>query len=89
MAHCLIAHGAGPEVVIGVALPRSLEMVVSFLAVLKSGAAYVPLDIDYPPERLAYMIEDSGMALLLTQSSLRATLPGGQSGCAGMAGTRG
>jgi amino acid adenylation domain-containing protein/non-ribosomal peptide synthase protein (TIGR01720 family) len=75
LAHCLIEHGAGPEVVIGVALPRSLEMVVSFLAVLKSGAAYVPLDIDYPPERLAYMIEDSGMALLLTQSSLRATLP--------------
>ena len=75
LAHCLTEHGAGPEVVIGVALPRSLEMVVSFLAVLKSGAAYVPLDIDYPPERLAYMIEDSGMALLLTQSSLRATLP--------------
>ncbi|TBU87892.1 non-ribosomal peptide synthase/polyketide synthase [Phytopseudomonas dryadis] len=75
LAHCLIEHGAGPEVVIGVALPRSLEMVVGFLAVLKSGAAYVPLDIDYPPERLAYMIEDSGMALLLTQSSLRSTLP--------------
>ncbi|WP_426205167.1 non-ribosomal peptide synthase/polyketide synthase [Pseudomonas sp. TWP3-1] len=75
LAHCLIEHGAGPEVVIGVALPRSLEMVVSFLAVLKSGAAYVPLDIDYPPERLAFMIEDSRMALLLTQSSLRATLP--------------
>ncbi|RDL16574.1 non-ribosomal peptide synthase/polyketide synthase [Pseudomonas jessenii] len=75
LANCLIEHGAGPEVVIGVALPRSLEMVVSFLAVLKSGAAYVPLDIEYPPERLAYMIEDSGMALLLTQSSLRATLP--------------
>jgi amino acid adenylation domain-containing protein/non-ribosomal peptide synthase protein (TIGR01720 family) len=78
LAHCLIEHGAGPEVVIGVALPRSLEMVVSFLAVLKSGAAYVPLDIDYPPERLAYMIEDSGMALLLTQSSLRSTLPARQ-----------
>ena len=78
LAHCLIEHGAGPEVVIGVALPRSLEMVVSFLAVLKSGAAYVPLDIDYPPERLAYMIEDSGMALLLTQSSLRSTLPAPQ-----------
>ncbi|EJZ57493.1 non-ribosomal peptide synthase [Pseudomonas fluorescens R124] len=78
LAHCLIEHGAGPEVVIGVALPRSLEMVVSFLAVLKSGAAYVPLDIEYPPERLAYMIEDSGMALLLTQSSLRATLPAPQ-----------
>nr|WP_284676792.1 non-ribosomal peptide synthase/polyketide synthase [Pseudomonas sp. AKS31] len=78
LAHCLIEHGAGAEVVIGVALPRSLEMVVSFLAVLKSGAAYVPLDIDYPPERLAYMIEDSGMALLLTQSSLRSTLPAPQ-----------
>ncbi|MFJ5239425.1 non-ribosomal peptide synthase/polyketide synthase [Pseudomonas neuropathica] len=78
LAHCLIEHGAGPEVLIGVALPRSLEMVVSFLAVLKSGAAYVPLDIDYPPERLAYMIEDSGMAMLLTQSSLRSTLPAPQ-----------
>ncbi|GLH20901.1 non-ribosomal peptide synthetase [Pseudomonas atacamensis] len=78
LAQCLITHGAGPEVVIGVALPRSLEMLVSFLAVLKSGAAYVPLDIDYPPERLAYMIEDSRMALLLTQTSLRATLPAPQ-----------
>ena len=75
LAHCLIEHGAGPEQVIGVALPRSLEMLVSFLAVLKSGAAYVPLDIDYPPERLAFMIEDSGMVLLLTQSSLRTLLP--------------
>jgi amino acid adenylation domain-containing protein/non-ribosomal peptide synthase protein (TIGR01720 family) len=75
LAHCLIEQGAGPEVVIGVALERSLEMVISFLAVLKSGAAYVPLDIDYPPERLAYMMDDSGMALLLTHSGLRERLP--------------
>ena len=77
LAHCLIEHGAGPEVVIGVALERSLEMVVSFLAVLKAGAAYVPLDIDYPPERLAYMVEDSGMALLLSHSGLNLPVPEG------------
>jgi amino acid adenylation domain-containing protein/non-ribosomal peptide synthase protein (TIGR01720 family) len=75
LAHALIEQGAGPEVVIGIALERSLEMVVSFLAVLKSGAAYVPLDIEYPPERLAYMIEDSAMALLITDSGLRERLP--------------
>ena len=75
LAHCLIEQGAGPETVIGIALERSVETVVSFLAVLKSGAAYVPLDIDYPSERLAYMVQDSGMSLLLTHSALTGRLP--------------
>ncbi|MGN8278204.1 non-ribosomal peptide synthase/polyketide synthase [Pseudomonas sp. SMN5] len=75
LAHRLIELGAGPEVVVGVALERSVEMVVALLAVMKSGAAYVPLDIDYPPERLAFMIDDSAMALLLSHSQVQARLP--------------
>ncbi|WHS58672.1 non-ribosomal peptide synthase/polyketide synthase [Pseudomonas sp. G2-4] len=75
LAHRLIELGAGPEVVVGVALERSVEMVVALLAVMKSGSAYVPLDIDYPPERLAFMIQDSAMALLLTHSQVQARLP--------------
>ncbi|WP_148057494.1 AMP-binding protein, partial [Pseudomonas brassicacearum] len=75
LAHRLIELGAGPEVVIGVALERSVEMVVALLAVMKSASAYVPLDIDYPPERLAFMIEDSAMALLLTHTQVQERLP--------------
>ncbi|NWC68581.1 amino acid adenylation domain-containing protein, partial [Pseudomonas sp. P7758] len=75
LAHRLIELGAGPEVVVGVALERSVEMIVALLAVMKSGAAYVPLDIDYPPERLAFMMQDSAMALLLTHSQVQARLP--------------
>ncbi|MFJ4153182.1 amino acid adenylation domain-containing protein, partial [Pseudomonas sp. NPDC089752] len=75
LAHALQAQGAGPEVVIGVAMPRSVDTVVAFLAVLKSGAAYVPLDIAYPPERLAYMMEDSAMALLIGHSTVNDRLP--------------
>ncbi|PTQ68435.1 non-ribosomal peptide synthetase [Pseudomonas sp. GV071] len=75
LARQLQAQGAGPEVVVGVALPRSVEMVVALLAVMKAGAAYVPLDLDYPAERLAYMIDDSAMAVLITRSELQGTLP--------------
>ncbi|WP_422396342.1 amino acid adenylation domain-containing protein [Pseudomonas tolaasii] len=75
LAHYLIAQGAGPEQVIGVALERSLDVLVALLAVLKSGAAYVPLDTDYPPERLAFMIEDSGMKHLISRAELAAGLP--------------
>ncbi|GLZ32189.1 hypothetical protein Lesp02_43770 [Lentzea sp. NBRC 105346] len=65
LAHLLIAHGAGPERFVALAMPRSAEMVVALLAVLKSGAAYVPLDPDYPAERLAYMIADAKPALVV------------------------
>ncbi|MDV9034465.1 amino acid adenylation domain-containing protein [Pseudomonas sp. RAC1] len=65
LAHRLRALGVGPEVRVGIALPRSLDMVVGLLAVLKAGGAYVPLDPDYPQARLAHMIEDSGIVLLL------------------------
>jgi amino acid adenylation domain-containing protein len=67
LAHRLIALGVNAETRVGIAAERSIEMVVGLLAILKSGGAYVPLDPDFPSERLSYMMEDSGIALLLTQ----------------------
>ncbi|MHC8306627.1 amino acid adenylation domain-containing protein [Pseudomonas sp. PB3P13] len=75
LAHHLRAQGVGPEVLVGIACDRSFEMVVGLLAILKAGGAYVPLDPQYPLDRLSYMIEDSGISLLLTQAHLLAQLP--------------
>ncbi|HVK98394.1 MAG TPA: amino acid adenylation domain-containing protein, partial [Dongiaceae bacterium] len=75
LAHYLIDLGIRPEMKVGVAVERSLEMIVGLLAILKAGAAYVPLDPEYPQDRLAYMISDSGLNLLLTQSTLRDRVP--------------
>ncbi|MGV6396015.1 amino acid adenylation domain-containing protein [Pseudomonas caspiana] len=75
LAHKLIETGVGPETLVGIAVERSVEMVVGLLAILKAGGAYVPLDPEYPQERLTYMIQDSGIQLLLTQTSLSAQLP--------------
>uniref|UniRef100_UPI00261FE8C5 non-ribosomal peptide synthetase n=1 Tax=Pseudomonas sp. TaxID=306 RepID=UPI00261FE8C5 len=75
LAHCLIAQGIGPQALVGIAVERSFAMVVSLLAVLKTGAAYVPLDPEYPRERLVHMLEDSDVRLVLTQSHLRDRLP--------------
>ncbi|MEG1629222.1 amino acid adenylation domain-containing protein, partial [Pseudomonas sp.] len=72
LAHYLIAQGIGPEMYVGVALERSVDVLVAFYAVMKTGAAYVPLDIDYPQDRLQWIVEDSGMALMISQASLRA-----------------
>ncbi|WP_346656797.1 non-ribosomal peptide synthase/polyketide synthase [Pseudomonas sp. SWRI18] len=77
LAHCLIGQGVGPEVLVGVAVARSFDMVVSLLAVLKAGGAYVPLDPHYPRERLLHMLEDSGVRLVLTQSQVAMPLPQG------------
>jgi len=74
LAHRLLAEGAGPERIVGVAARRAPEMVVALLAVLKAGGAYLPLDPDLPPSRLTDMMADSGMSLLLTQSALRTGL---------------
>ena len=70
LAHHLISLGVGPEVRVGVALPRSAQMLVALLAVLKTGGAYVPLDPDYPAERVSYMLQDSGARVLLTASGV-------------------
>jgi amino acid adenylation domain-containing protein len=75
LAHRLIAEGVRPEVKVGVALERSTELVVGLLAILKAGGAYVPLDPEYPVDRIAYMVEDSALALMLTQSRLKERLP--------------
>ena len=70
LAHYLQSQGVGLEDRVGVLLERSIEMVVALLAVLKAGAAYVPLDPAYPQERLAFMVEDARLSLLLTDSRL-------------------
>ncbi|WP_437884668.1 amino acid adenylation domain-containing protein, partial [Pseudomonas sp. LRF_L74] len=75
LARKLIELGVGPDVLVGIAVERSLEMVVGLLGILKAGGAYVPLDPEYPQDRLAYMIEDSGIGLLLTQGYLKDQLP--------------
>ena len=75
LAHYLIGLGVKPEVKVGIALERSIEMVVGLLGILKAGGAYVPLDPEYPQERLGYMIDDSGIELLLTQSRFKGALP--------------
>ena len=75
LAHHLRALGVGPEVVVGLCIERSLAMLVGLLGILKAGGAYLPLDPDYPPERLAFMLADAGAPVLLTRTALRAHLP--------------
>ena len=79
LAHRLVQEGVRPEVKVGVALERSIELVIGLLAILKAGGAYVPLDPEYPADRIAYMAQDSGLALVLTQERLkeRLQLPAG------------
>jgi amino acid adenylation domain-containing protein len=76
LARYLQALGAGPDVPVGVLLERSAEMVVALLGVLKAGAAYVPLDPDYPAQRLSFIIEDSRMSVVLTRGGLLGRLAG-------------
>jgi len=68
LAHHLRGLGVGPETLVGICVDRSVEMVVGLLGILKAGGAYVPLDPTYPPERLAFMLEDSGVRVVLTQA---------------------
>lgn len=70
LAHFLVAQGITPEDRVGMALDRSINMIVALLAIVKSGAAYVPLDPAYPQDRLAHMITDSGVKLILSQAEL-------------------
>ncbi|CAG0937718.1 fengycin family lipopeptide synthetase D [Thermoflexales bacterium] len=75
LAHHLQTAGVGSDVLVGISLERSLEMVVGLLGILKAGGAYVPLDPAYPPERLAFMIQDAGVRVLVTHSTLKENLP--------------
>jgi len=75
LARTLRRLGVGPEVLVGICLERSIELVVGLLAILKAGGAYVPLDPAYPRERLEFMREDSGLGVVLTQQRLLDLLP--------------
>ncbi|WP_411082251.1 amino acid adenylation domain-containing protein [Streptomyces sp. cmx-18-6] len=75
LAHHLTARGIGPEDLVALALPRTCELVVALLGILRSGAAYVPLDPDYPAQRLSYMLEDARPSLLLTTPGIQPRLP--------------
>ncbi|MGW0238906.1 condensation domain-containing protein, partial [Streptomyces sp. NPDC002996] len=77
LAGRLAAAGAGPERIVAVALPRSAELVVAVLAVMKAGAAYLPVDAEYPADRIRYMLDDAAPALLVTTGALADSLPGG------------
>jgi amino acid adenylation domain-containing protein len=74
----LRALGVGPETLVGIFMERSLEMVIGLLAILKAGGSYVPLDPEFPRQRLSFMIEDAGLRLLLTQRRLLTELPSNQ-----------
>ena len=76
LAHYLQPMGVGPEVIVGICMERSLNMLIGLLSILKAGGAYLPLDPSYPKERLAFMLEDAGVPLLLTQERLLKAIPG-------------
>jgi amino acid adenylation domain-containing protein len=75
LAHELRVHGAGPDRLVGICVERSVDMVVALLAVVKAGAAYLPLDPLLPQDRLNYMLEDSGASLVVLEERVRASLP--------------
>src|SRR5689334_9730082 len=75
VAERLIAMGAGPDVLVALCMERSVGMLVGLLGILKAGAAYLPVDLHYPAERVAFILEDAGVPLLISQRSLEATLP--------------
>jgi amino acid adenylation domain-containing protein len=75
LAHSLREKGVGPDILVGIFVERSLEMVVGLLGILKAGAAYVPIDPTYPAERIGFMLEDAQMHALVTQDRLVSRLP--------------
>src|SRR5690242_16101869 len=75
LAHYLRARGVGPDVLVGICVERSLEMIIGLLGILKTGGAYLPLDPFYPRERICLMLGDGELRLTLTQKHLRDALP--------------
>ncbi|XCW06145.1 amino acid adenylation domain-containing protein [Streptomyces sp. HUAS MG47] len=76
IARLLLARGAGPEKAVALALPRSIDMVAALFAVLRTGAAYLPLDLDHPADRLRLMVEDTGPLCLVSTTAVAPTLRG-------------
>ncbi|RNB59090.1 amino acid adenylation domain-containing protein [Brevibacillus gelatini] len=79
LAHYLQKQGVGQGSLVGICVERSIEMVIGQLAIIKAGGAYVPMDPAYPKDRLAFMVQDAGMAIVLTQERLTDKLPAGAS----------
>ena len=77
MAHRLRAAGVGPDVLVGLCVERSLDMVAAILAILKAGGAYVPLDPAYPADRIAFMLEDAALPVVVTDRALASRVPAG------------
>ncbi|MCG8620153.1 MAG: amino acid adenylation domain-containing protein, partial [Desulfobacterales bacterium] len=75
LGHYLKRRGVGPETLVGICAERSMDMIVGMLGILKAGGAYVPIDPEYPPGRKAFILEDTGAGLLLTQERLCPDLP--------------
>src|SRR5579859_46278 len=75
LAHHLRGMGVGPEVLVGICMERSLELVLGLLGILKAGGAYLPLDPHYPAERVSYMLEDAGVKVVVSQASVQEVLP--------------
>ncbi len=75
LAHHLRSMGVGIETLVGIYIERGIEMIVGMLGILKAGGAYVPFDVHYPPDRIRFMLEDSGVRVLLTQQHLVDSLP--------------
>lgn len=84
LAHYLQSLGVGPEVLVGICVERSFDMIVGLLGILKAGGAYVPIDPAYPTDRITYMLEDSQLPVLLTQQKLVASLPEHQARVVGL-----
>src|SRR5438105_10658824 len=75
LAHHLRGRGVGPDAIVGLFIERSVDMVVGILGILKAGAAYLPIDTGYPQERVAFMLSDASVAVVVTQSGLVTRLP--------------
>ena len=84
LAHHLRSLGVGPDVLVGVLSERSIEMIVGFLGILKAGGGYVPLDPSFPRERIAFMLDDANVPVVLTQEALRSLVPPGQARVVGL-----
>lgn len=75
LSHYLHSLGVGPNVLVGICMERSIEMIIGLIGILKAGGAYMPLDPEYPPERIDFMLEDSQVSFLVTQSHIENKLP--------------
>lgn len=75
LAHHLRGLGVSPETIVGLCVERSVELIIGVLGILKAGGAYLPIDLAYPPERLAFMVEDAQAPVVVTQTHLATRLP--------------